>query len=334
MKLVAQDSAAFVNVPEEYITQEICNLAFETDKPADWDWCNFVNMKKCDFDNARHCPVRFLTKEICELLSCRHPDIITLLPDELKTKEICQRAFDFHDSHCLAWYIPGSMITKMMCDEFDFAVYPRLFAIVPDRFKTVPFCRRAAVSVQTKKEWMDENSFRGHDCPGAIIVQNLPHGNDYDSCIIWMLANGKIDLSDVLEERRTLDICTSGVKSEPWSLLCVPPHFRTSEICRDAVEREPLVLGAVPPELRTESMCISAVIRDGGAFGDVPYNFRSGRMCSIAVQCRNTANLRHVPPEKVSFSMCKDAVEACKKILPMSRLNGQKSYIQMPSVTM
>ncbi len=114
------------NVPDEYKTDKICQLAVNDNGQS-----------------IQYVPNDKKTVAMCEKATKQSPDLIKFVPDSKKTAEMCKNAVVYQTD--LFKYIPDSLKSQEL---FNDAVHQNsnVFAVIPDTFKTNKMCHDVVIS--------------------------------------------------------------------------------------------------------------------------------------------------------------------------------------------
>ncbi len=127
-------------IPQELITEKIAEIAFEKDK-FNFTWMpkQFMTLEMCkkaawhDYGHLiEYMPIKYRTKEVCEISVRRNSDTLRFVPLEHRTKEVCIGGLKQH-SRCLK-YIPYEQYVP---------IFTHFITIERDEFyKAYPYTKR------------------------------------------------------------------------------------------------------------------------------------------------------------------------------------------------
>lgn len=121
--LSKRNSMHIKNVPEEFLTFEMCQKAVEL-----------------DYRNLSSVPIKYQTIELQKQALNKSYRAISYIPEEVLSDEIIRYALNI-SGHALAG-IPEEMKTSEYC-EIAFEKNPKSFSFIPDKFKTHEMCIKA-----------------------------------------------------------------------------------------------------------------------------------------------------------------------------------------------
>lgn len=180
---------------------------------------------------------------------------LNLLPDSLKTKEICLKSIKLHSGtfHTLH-RVPIKLRDKEICMENARkcgGIYN-----VPIEILDKELCIEA----------VKYNYNALYDIPSTIL--------DKDICMI-AVRHFNIGLSHIPTRFRDKDICMVVLKRDKYSLAHVPSDILDKELCLIAVKNNNNALQYVPLEFRDHEVCEVAIKHDYvGNYEDVPSKFK------------------------------------------------------------
>lgn len=228
------------------------------------------------------------------------------IPEQYKTKEICDRAFKKN-----VWNlsdIPDQFKTAEMCMK---AVGESGFLLrhVPDKLKTTEMCK---IAVKDDGNGTPDVPERLYDKELAKLVLKHPGSKvfplkiipkqflDYEMCK-YAVTNIWGSLQDVPEEYKDYDLCLCAVKNDPRAVQYVPSEF---------FARDEMILVApleyIPEEKRTEEACLKHVKQgatiEGNKFKYIPENMVNKKVCEAAV-LKSAGTIIAVPDEFITEEM-------------------------------
>jgi len=252
-------------VPDNFITQELCNLTFKHLPAA-----------------LTYIPKGFITKEMAEKSVDVQPDKLHSVPEEYRTSELCLKAvkncdnitninraipktsFTKEISNIMfqkdvesVEVIPKEFITKEMTDT-SIKHKPSLIIAVPKEHITQKHCELAIDEKPYFIRYIPGNLLTADNIRRALkgnepIIEYIPTELLTDEVLRFALTNG-YSLGQIPTELRTLELCEFAVSlSTKGSILAsVPAKFRNYEMCKTAVTRDPKSIRNVPAGILTK----------------------------------------------------------------------------------
>ena len=117
--------------------------------------------------------------------------------------------------------------------------------------------------------------------------------NDYYDLV---MENG-LNLKDVPNEFKTLNICLIAIKGNGLALEFVPIQFQTETICKLAVKQNPMALEFVPDGLKTLKICTIAIKNGESGFHSLKFinnNLLTEQLCITAIK-KSVFAIKHIP---------------------------------------
>lgn len=247
MELVRQCGTRLVDVPEKFITAELCSLAVEK------------NLSVNGYDqNAngyalKYVPKKFITPELCLSAVRQNGYLLKYVPEKLKTRELCEIAADCKKiadgvSSGIR-FIPENILTEAMCLTAVKNRGKELFDI-PEKMRTYKVCLAA---VKHNVYWANIR-----DVPAEHRTKEL--------CLEVMKRYVRIfkEKEELIpgEYWKDAEFCKNAVNANPCMLKFVPVKIKTFEMCLAAVKADGYALRFVPKKLRTLELCVEAVIQN------------------------------------------------------------------------
>jgi hypothetical protein len=143
----------------------------------------------------------------------------------------------------------------------------------------------------------------------------------YELIATDLLKNGRLNLRDIPEERRTDWLCGIAVEADGSNYQDVPAEAMTPQLYVAAIRQSLVSLSEIPYGDQTQAVYIAAVQKDSGQLHYVPSEKRTKgfwreilrqtattELCREAVQ-QNVHLLRYVPKEHRTAELCLDVVQ-------------------------
>jgi len=144
------------------------------------------------------------SKEYWQAVLRRNDRLFINVPDELKTKEMCEIAIKAN--FCLLKYVPDTLKTEEICKmALDISIFALKF--VPEKFKTEEICKMAVEKEGGTLEFV----------PGKMRTNEL-----FEIAV----KNNGLALELVPESMRTKEICEIAVKNNERALKYVPQELK------------------------------------------------------------------------------------------------------------
>ena len=227
---------------------------------------------------------------------------LNLIPDELKTEEICRLAITRYDGIML-FQIPYSMRTTRMCihciscvvnynsigsilqfvpneilaDVTKDMLKDISLKIIPTKFRTPQICMNA-IEINSMNLKYVPYKFRTKEICKIAFEKNV-HSIFY-----------------IPEKLRTEELYMTAVKKDPTIIFNIPEEMITEELYMTAVKKDPTIICNFPEEMITEEICKIAVKYKGELLKFVPYKFKTEEISRLATH-NNRLNVIYVPYE-------------------------------------
>ena len=217
-------------------------------------------------------PDELRTKELCESAVKQNGEALNYVPKEYKTIEMCEMAVQ-NNGETLN-YVPDKFQTLKM---YKIAVQQNGMALeyVPEKYKTIKLCELA----------VKQNGRAFKHIPKEYKTKEL--------CELAVQQNG-MALNYVPRKLRTKEICKIAIEQNGCIVYCIPENILTEELCELAVQQNGEALFYLPDELRTKELCELAVKQNGSALRYIPHEYKTPELCEMAVQ-NNGEALNYVP---------------------------------------
>ena len=276
---IRQSGIALRYVPDEFVTPELCELVVRQDGRAlEYIPYKFKTQELYKIAvrqnglSLKDVPEKFMTQELYEITVRQDGLALGDVPEKLRTKEICE--FAVRQSGGALCFVPDELRTQELC-EIAVRKDGDALCFVPDELRTQEICKIAISQNGNSLEWVTKELKTQELC--EIAVSQNGHALRYvpqelktkEICEIAVRENGWA-LKYVPDELKTKEICELAVRKNGWALEWVPEEFKTKEICEIAVRQDSYALRYVPQELRTREICELAVSQNSDAFGWVP----------------------------------------------------------------
>ena len=262
--LVQEDSDVIKNIPDEFITAEICLTAVNN-----------------SYHYLEYVPEELKTPELCLTAVRINALALEYVPEELKTEEICLMAVQ--DNSYTFRYMPKKFMTQELCLS---GVKRNGFALenIPEEFKTHLICLEAVKEHGGALQYVPDNFKTPQICLEAV--------KRYASAFEY-----------VPEELITAELCSEAVKNSVFALQYIQDKFKTYELCMTAVQKMGCELQYVPEEYKTDELCRAAVENHYDAIKYVPEKIKTKEFCLLAAQ-KNSSALKYTPDEYKTYEFC------------------------------
>jgi hypothetical protein len=249
--------------------------------------------------------------------------VLSFVPDELKTEEICRSAII--DGGCdMLYHIPYSMRTTEICkyiigymmnyntvrsifpilqlipneilaDVIKSILRNKSLEVIPTKFKTPQICMEA-VKINVRNLEHVPYKLRTEEICKIAFKQNVPKKLITGELCVNAVKGNPYIILNIPEEMITEELCMTAVEGNPYIILNIPEEMITEELCMTAVKENPGIIKIIPKEMITEEICkISAKHKDN-LLKFVPDKFKTEEICRLATH-NNRSNIFYVPYE-------------------------------------
>lgn len=242
------------------------------------------------------------------------PSCLLLLPEHLKTEEVCREAINREGA--LIHAVPEALQTEEMCrmavlSNFEALKFipdirhtPELYGLALEKnalaiqyFKpslsTPELCRKALEQAQDLKVlWFIPYS--------DLHVRVLNRCEGYTQT--------KYFLESMNPDYMTPKLAEMIFVKEPELFFNIPERFKDRELCETAVRYDGSYLRMVPEVQKTPELCREAIRQSPYAIPHLPENMKSPELYMELVG-QNPLNLRGIPEEDRSYELCKAAFD-------------------------
>ena len=248
---------------------------------------NDVILTAADTDGGlRYIPEQYKTKEICDRAFRKNLWSLADIPDQFKTAEMCMKAV--RESGFLLEHVPDKLKTTEMCK-----------IAVKDDGNGTPYVSESLYDKELAKLVLKN--------PGSMVypLKIIPKQFlDYDMCK-YAVTNIWGSLQDVPEEYKDYELCLCAVKNDPRSVQFVPYEYLMPDVVLAAAQRWD-AFQYVPDEKKTEEACLEyisngAVVEDG-KLKYIPERMINKRICEKAFQT-DVRTIRGIPEKYVTKEM-------------------------------
>ena len=121
---------------------------------------------------------------------------------------------------------------------------------------------------------------------------DLKYNDYYD-----LVEENGINLKDVPNEFKTLNLCLMAIKANGLALEYIPIQFQTETICKLAVKQNPMALEFVPDGLKTLKICTIAIKNGESGFHSLKFisnNFLTEQLCITAIK-KSVFAIKYIP---------------------------------------
>ena len=267
---INNNQEVFKHLPNDIITQELCDMLIKNKNKNTSHICYF-----------EYVPEQFRTDELCQIVINKHPKLLELTPNKLKTYDMCFKCI--LDGASLE-HVPEEIKTLKLCQEAVSTTHHNL-QYVPEKYNSrdLYLCalNKDGHAIQYIENQTEEFCLISLEYDASILCYIESQYRTPNVCM-FAVKKDAIKIRNIEEDKQTHEICLHCVKEN--GLLLEYIYNPNDEIYEEAVKQNPYALKYISAKNQKTKLCVMAVKQNGLVLEYLHNDRKTNEVCLLAVE--------------------------------------------------